>query len=81
MKICTLKRMGSLATVTFCMIAWVCSYVWAAEQVPAENQPRLSIAGANYDVGEVWEGEEVVHTFVVKNLGTAQLDITKVKPG
>ncbi len=51
------------------------------EQVPKQNQPRISFDSPNYDAGEVYEGNEVVHTFTFKNTGTAQLNIDKVKPG
>ena len=58
--------------------------VHSEEQVkesPAQGHPQMAIDDLNYDAGTVWEGEEVVHTFVIKNKGDAQLDITKVKPG
>jgi len=45
------------------------------------NQPHLSIDTHNYEAGELWEGEDIIHTFTIKNTGTAQLDITNVKPG
>ena len=51
------------------------------EQVSAQNQPQISFDSTHYDAGEVYEGEEVVHTFTFKNTGTAQLNINKVKPG
>jgi len=51
------------------------------ENLPTENQPRITIVAPIYDVGEVWEGDEVPHTFTAKNTGTAQLIIEKVTPG
>lgn len=51
------------------------------EQDSAQNQPRISFDSTSYDAGEVWEGDEVSHTFTVKNTGTAQLDISKVRTG
>lgn len=48
---------------------------------PGGNQAHLAIDSLDYNVGEVWEGEDIVHTFIVKNTGTAQLDITNVKAG
>ena len=51
------------------------------ENVPTENQPRITFDSTKYDAGEVWEGDEVSHTFIAKNKGTAQLNISKVKPG
>ncbi len=46
-----------------------------------QKQPRISFDSTLYDVGEVWEGDDVVHTFTVKNTGTAQLAISKVRTG
>ena len=51
------------------------------EQAPAQNQPQISFDNTKYNAGEVWEGEEVSHTFIVKNTGTAQLNINKVRAG
>lgn len=51
------------------------------EKALAQNQPRISFDDTRYDAGEVWEGEKVFHTFTVKNTGTAQLNIKKVKGG
>ena len=47
----------------------------------AQNYPQISIESAQYDAGEVYEGDVIAHGFIVKNTGTAQLDITDVKPG
>lgn len=51
------------------------------EQVSTQNQPQISFDSTHYDAGEVYESDEVVHTFTFKNTGTAQLNINKVKPG
>ena len=45
------------------------------------DQPEIVIEAKEYDAGEVYEGEEVVHTFKVKNKGKGELHINKVKPG
>ena len=37
------------------------------EQAPAQNQPQISIDAVDYDAGEVWEGDTVSHSFIVKN--------------
>jgi archaellum component FlaG (FlaF/FlaG flagellin family) len=46
-----------------------------------ENQPAIVIEQRIFDAGEVWEGDIVTHSFVVKNTGKGQLNITNVKPG
>jgi len=45
------------------------------------DQPKLVIDSSSHDVGDVWEGEEILHPFIIKNTGTAQLDIKNVKAG
>ena len=51
------------------------------KETPAQTYPKISFDATNYDAGEVWEGEKVSHTFIVRNKGTAQLNIAKVKAG
>ena len=47
----------------------------------SQNQPRIYFDAINFDAGEVLEGKNVVHDFIVKNTGTAELNISKVKAG
>ncbi len=51
------------------------------EKASAQNYPQISLESAQYDAGEVYEGDVIAHDFIVKNTGTAQLDISDVKPG
>jgi hypothetical protein len=48
---------------------------------PAGKQPAIAFDTMEFDAGEVWEGDTVSHTFVVKNTGKAELAISNVKPG
>jgi len=48
---------------------------------PTQNQPKLTLNSIQYDAGEVYEGNVIVHDFIVKNTGKAQLNIEKVKAG
>ena len=50
-------------------------------QTTTGDQPSLTIDSPSHNIGEVWEGEDIVHPFIVKNSGTAQLDIKNVKAG
>lgn len=43
--------------------------------------PMLAVAEAEFNFGEVIEGKEYVHDFVIKNGGTGVLEIKKVSPG
>lgn len=46
-----------------------------------ENQPELKIIESTYAFQSITEGVDVVHDFAIKNTGSAQLDVLKVKPG
>ena len=50
-------------------------------QSASGDQPHISIDSASHNIGELWEGEDIIHSFIVKNTGTAQLDIKNVKAG
>jgi hypothetical protein len=50
-------------------------------QADAERSPSIQIDEKAYDFGEVPEGSEITHVFVVKNPGGAPLQITQVRPG
>lgn len=44
-------------------------------------QPSLSIESPSHNVGEIWEGQDIIHSFTVKNTGTGKLVIKNVKAG
>lgn len=46
-----------------------------------EGRPQISFDSTQFDFGEVWEGKNILHSFTVKNTGTAMLNIKSVKPG
>ena len=48
---------------------------------PGGKQPAIAFDAIQFDAGEVWEGDTVSHTFIVKNTGKAELTISNVKPG
>ena len=52
-----------------------------ADQKTTGDQPHLYMDSPSHNVGEIWEGEDIIHPFVVKNTGAAQLDIKNVKAG
>lgn len=45
------------------------------------DQPHLAIDPSSHDVGEIWEGDDIIHSFIVKNTGKALLNIKNVKAG
>ena len=43
--------------------------------------PDMFLKNNEYDVGEVYEGTPVTHTFIITNRGKGDLVIQSVKPG
>lgn len=50
-------------------------------QKTTDGQPQIVIESPTHDAGEVWEGEDITHSFIIKNAGTAELNIKNVKAG
>lgn len=51
------------------------------EEDAAEPLPGILIDEPVFDFGSLYEGDPVLHTFVIGNKGDAGLVIEKVKPG
>ena len=47
----------------------------------AVSGPSVVVAETSFNFGEILEGGEYVHDFMIKNAGTAPLEIKKVMPG
>jgi hypothetical protein len=60
----------------FCLMAMV-----SGAQDKAKDSPSVVFPDSGYEFEAVFEGIDVVHDFVVKNKGTATLDIQKVSGG
>jgi hypothetical protein len=50
-------------------------------QIPMDDNAVAVLASDSYDFGTVYEGNNVFHDFIIKNEGTADLKIIKVKSG
>jgi len=60
----------------------IISNVCAEETAKAENKgPVAVIANANFMAEPVIEGNDITHSFVIKNTGTETLSISRVKTG
>ncbi len=53
----------------------------AAGEAPAARQPSIQLSEMSWDFGDLYDGKEYVHHFIVKNVGSATLEIKKVLPG
>ena len=56
--------------------AFAASHRQASE---AKAQPSIQVKELVYDFGEIMEGSEVEHEFIVRNTGTADLNIERVQ--
>ena len=49
--------------------------------VQTANQPSVFFPEITYEFPQVLEGAEVSHEFIIKNIGTAPLNVDKVRTG
>lgn len=61
------------------MVFALCCFAGAA--IAEEGKPVAFTETVVYNFGEVFEGAEISHDFIVKNAGDADLEIPKVKAG
>ncbi len=54
--------------------------VAAAQGKPAAKAPKAVVEQTTVEVGEILEMQNVEHTFFIKNVGSAELQILRVKP-
>ncbi|MDL1974393.1 MAG: DUF1573 domain-containing protein [Deltaproteobacteria bacterium] len=81
------KRIGHMI---FCFLAVIlvlgCVTALTADQTGEADKgdvplPGILIDEPVFDFGSLYEGDPVLHTFVIRNKGDAGLVIEKVKPG
>ncbi len=53
----------------------------AAFSQDTTGNPILALKEREFDFGKVKEGSRITHEFMLRNKGTATLDIKKVSPG
>lgn len=59
-------------------VVWICLFLTASI---AAAGPIITVPVDRYDFGSAAEGAEVVHDFVIRNTGDAELVISQVKTG
>lgn len=70
------KRMAAVAAISFAVLCLLAVNVFTQE-----NLPKFYVKEKKVSVGEVLEGEDVVYDFIIKNMGSAELQILNVRPG
>jgi len=49
-------------------------------QEAKEKAPIITVDNPSFDMGMIEEGSPIAHTYIIKNTGTSDLKIDKVKP-
>ncbi len=70
------KKLAALTVLSLVLLCFLTTIGFAQK-----NLPKLHIREKSVDIGEVFEGEDVVYDFVVRNMGSADLQILNVRPG
>ena len=74
-----------LRTILLLLVCFLMAFPLAfAQQSQTAGKPKMVIEQATYDAGTMYRGGEknfIEHDFVIKNTGTANLEILKAKPG
>ncbi len=91
-----MKCFGNVMVICSVMLVFVCSLfisgtLRAEEQKNVEQQkqqpeqaegvPKIQFDELAYDFGKALQNQSLKHTFVFKNVGTAVLNIEKIKAG
>ena len=85
MKTCSRKK--TVFAIAFLCISFCLSPAIAVTMSPgskhqaseAKAQPSIQVKELVFDFGEILEGTEVEHEFIVRNTGTADLNIERVQ--
>jgi hypothetical protein len=78
-------------TILLVMVAWGCALMLETATESAKQDsalasevigaPALEVPEWFFDFGEMKDGTDYLHEFIIRNRGTAVLEITKVQPG
>jgi len=63
------------------MISLLFLYLLTVAASAQDNLPKFYVKEKVVNVGEVMEGEDVTYDFVIRNMGSAELQIISVRPG
>jgi hypothetical protein len=67
------------ASLALLFIAYLVAPVHAAQK--GQKIPKVFIPNKDIKLGDVLEGQDIDHTFIIRNLGEAELQIVSVHPG
>jgi len=63
------------------LLLWAGAIAWGVLPIPAAGAaPHAAVRETSFDFGKIYEDRALTHTFVIKNTGTAPLNIEDVDP-
>jgi hypothetical protein len=74
---------GLIAVLALALMLPAAGQAKKPDQAPAPGGPRpmIELPVMSFNFGDIYHQDQYVHTFTVKNRGTADLTIEDVKPG
>lgn len=63
------------------VISFMTSMVLSAVVYAAGSEPAFFVKNSSVDIGEFYEGVDIMYDFTVRNNGAGELHILNVKPG
>jgi hypothetical protein len=78
----TSRRPGYGAGLGVLLLLWAAAVAWGVHPLPAAagGAPQATVGETAFDFGKIYEDRALTHTFVIKNTGTAPLQIEDVDP-
>ncbi|MDA8404632.1 MAG: hypothetical protein M0Z56_10635 [Desulfobacteraceae bacterium] len=75
------RSVNRIAFGCFQFIIAVCFFTVLTSARAGESKPVAVTLSDAYDFGEVFEGPDAIHEYIIKNTGDANLEIKNVKAG
>lgn len=61
-------------------LSFLFSFNFLYSQDTDEGKPQATVEETSHEVGDVLKGTKVEHSFIIKNTGTAPLQILQARP-
>jgi len=74
-------RMKRKLTLSLIFIFFIVQTSFAKDAQETESRPEVKLIESSYKFETITEGKEIIHDFIIKNVGNAPLDVLRVKPG
>lgn len=72
---------SQLSVSVFKVIIAICFFSMLSSAHAAEEKPVAVVENDSFDFGTQFEGVDIIHDYIIKNTGDADLEILSVKSG